>query len=261
MIAGTLRAPRLAAGPWRAVLHPTRPCALEETFEYGDWYVYVSAPDGDRPYWYATVMHGLTLHADARALLRDLAGVDPAAPGRFLALLDQKLQAAPATTPAWVNRAIREMTTQQAAQAGGEFWHHQTAADTYGPLLQTAQDVDEVAVLGALTALGPAGEQVAAALRALPHTELESGEGLPALLLTLMDATDDGTDLANDVHAEYRQWLGLASDHLGTIATPSFRSVRQQLRRAQAQLQATHTLAEAIDQYRRAPPARTRTRP
>lgn len=249
MIAGTLRAPRLAAGPWRAVLHPTRPCALEETFEYGDWYVYVSAPDGDRPYWYATVMHGLTLHADARALLRDLAGVDPAAPGRFLALLDQKLQAAPATTPAWVNRAIREMTTQQTAQAGGEFWHHQTAADTYGPLLQTAQDVDEAAVLGALTALGSAGERVAAALRALPHTELESGEGLPALLLTLMDATDDGTDLASDVHEEYREWLSLASDHLGTISTATRRDLTLALRAARRQLAGIHAVVSALNVY------------
>lgn len=246
MIRGRLLAPHQSAPDWWATLRRSGGLTPDDTFEYGDWYVHVTAPDENQPYWHAAIMHGLTLHADARSLLRTLGRLHPAAPGSFLALLDVKLQAAPATTPAWVNRAIRDMTTQTTAQDGPGFWHHQTAADTYGALLQTTPELDEAAVRQALRQLGPGGTRVADALCALPGTELEVDGPLPALLLTLTDASDDGADLASDVHEEYRDWLGLASDHLGTLSTITRRDLTLALRAAGRQLAATHVLAATI---------------
>ena len=153
------------------------------------------------------------------------------------------------TTPAWMNRAIHDMTTQTTSQGGPGFWHHQTAADTSGPLLQTTPELDEVAVVRALEKLGPAGTRGADALRTLPGTELKTKGPMSALLLTL--TADDSADLASDVHKEYREWLGLASDHLGTLGTATRRDLTVALRAAWRQLAGIHALARVIAAYPR----------
>lgn len=225
--------------------HPPR--SLE--FERGDFWVVLNQDQQRERSWTAVVFHEVQVEADARSLLRDLAGQHPDAPGALLAHLDARLPSTPMTTPGWVDRMLAVVMPHALTPQPG-YWYRGTARDHYGALFQPAPRLPLPDVLDHLRQLGPQGGRIAQALADIPACPLEVGVPLPAVLLHISDPNEDGDPPEHGFMLEYRDWQGLAHDELGSLSAVTHAALVRGLRATLKQRARAVRLVTAMDAHR-----------